>query len=150
MLMYGVNPEAIADLELAVKLGSQTVWPYFFLAHHYLGSDRFDDCRKFCERALDLPASNAMRSELLDWLAIAEAQLDFPIERVRRLFEDAIRLDLHNERAKKNFATFKALTGHPQSKKPVLDRRTESSLRAFGMAEYDLEKMRLPQMSLSA
>ena len=31
MLMYGINPEAIADLELAVKLGSQTVWPYFFL-----------------------------------------------------------------------------------------------------------------------
>ena len=91
-----------------------------------------------------------MHSELLDWLAIAEAQLNFPVERVRRLFEDAIRLDPHNERAKKNLATFKGLTGHLQSKKPVLDRRTESSLRAFGMAEYDLEKMRLPQMSMSA
>jgi tetratricopeptide (TPR) repeat protein len=150
MLMYGVNTEAIADLELAVKLGSQTVWPYFFLAHHYLSRDRFDDCRKLCEHALDLPASNAMHSELLDWLAIAEAQLNFPVERVRRLFEDAIRLDPQNERAKKNLATFNGLSGRPQSKKPILDRRTESSLRSFGMAEYDLEKMRLPQMSVSA
>ena len=150
MLMYGINSGAISDLELSVKLGSKTIWPYFFLAHHYLVSDRFDDCRKFCERALDLRASAPMRSELQDWLAIAEAQLSFPAERVRRLFEDAIRLDPHNERAKKNLSTFNGLAGRHPSTELVWDQRTEPSLRAFGMAEHDLEKMLILQMSLSA
>jgi len=150
MLMYGISPGAISDLELAVALGSKMIWPYFFLAHHYLVRNRLDDCRRFCERALDLCASAPMRSELLDWQAVAEAQLAFPAERVRRLFEDAIRLDPHNERAKKNLVTFNGLAGRRQSKEPVWDWRTEPSLRAFGMAEYDPEKMRIPQMSLSA
>lgn len=150
MLMYGINAGAISDLELAVKMASKTIWPYFFLAHHYLVSDRFDDCRKFCERALDLRTSDTIRSELLDWLAIAEAQLSFPAERVRRLFEDAIRLDPHNEHAKKNLSIFNGLAGRHPSTELVWNKRTEPSLRAFGMAEHDLEKMLILQMSLSA
>jgi len=150
MLMYGINSGAISDMELSVTLGTKAIWPYFFLAHHYLVCDRFDDCRKFCERALDLRASAPMSSELLDWLAIAEAQLGFPAERVRRLFEDAIRLDPHNDRAKKNLSTFIGLVGRLPSTELVWDKRTEPSLRAFGIAEHDFEKLQISQTSLSA
>ncbi len=150
MLMYGINPSAISDLETSVKMGSKTIWPYFFLAHHYLVSDRFDDCRKFCERAIELRASAPILSELLDWLSIAEAQLRFPAERVRRLFEDAICHDPHNDRAKKNLSIFNGLAGRHPSTELVWEKRTEPSIRAFGIAECDLNKLQLPQMSLSA
>ena len=150
MLMYGINSGAISDMEMSVKLRTETIWPYFFLAHHYLVCDRFDDCRKFCERALDLRASAPMSSQLLDWQAIAEAQLSFPAERVRRLFEDAIRLDSDNQRAKKNLSTFIGLVGRVPSTELVWDKRTETSLRAFGMAEHDLKKLQMSQKSLSA
>ena len=36
ILLYGSSPRAITDLELAVRQGSPVIWPYFYLAHHYL------------------------------------------------------------------------------------------------------------------
>jgi tetratricopeptide (TPR) repeat protein len=138
ILMYGLRPEAVTDLELAVKFGSSVVWPYFFLAHHYLAKERFEDCRKMCERALEMTSTDSMRSELMDWLAIAEAQLDFPKDRVRRRFEEAIRLDSSNERAEKNLATFNGLAGGRPKPAITWVRRSESVLRAYGLAEYSL------------
>src|SRR5262249_15621357 len=51
MLLYGTSPEALTDLELAVKYGAREIWPYFFLAHHCLISGRFDQCLAICQRA---------------------------------------------------------------------------------------------------
>jgi tetratricopeptide (TPR) repeat protein len=138
ILMYGVSPGAAADLELAVKDRSPAVWPYFFLAHHYLVKGRYEDCRKMCERASEMPATDAMRSELMDWLAIAEAQLGFPADRVRRRFEEAIRLDPSNDRAQKNLTTFEGLTGRRPEHSDVWVKPSESALRAYGLAEYTL------------
>ena len=61
-LRYGVDVFAADDFEQAIKLGSTNVWPYFFLAHQHLVNNRFDTCRRMCERALQFPASDEVRA----------------------------------------------------------------------------------------
>lgn len=106
LLRYGSSPHAISDFELAIKLGSQDVWPYFFLAHEYLVNARFDDCRSICERGLRKAATDRVRSELFECLAISQAALVYPGEVVRNAFENALRADPSNERARRNLATY--------------------------------------------
>ena len=50
ILLYGSSPCAVTDFEQAVTLGSPVVWPYLFLARHYLITNRFEQCRSMCER----------------------------------------------------------------------------------------------------
>jgi tetratricopeptide (TPR) repeat protein len=132
-LLYGATPRAITDLEVAIQNGSQEIWPYFFLAHHYLMTGRFDECRAMCERASHLPASAAVRSELAEWVAISEAEQAFPAEKVRASFEIAIRLDPANEWARRNLAAFEAALALPGKSKWQM--RSESALRASAQAE---------------
>src|ERR1019366_7406551 len=108
MLLYGTSLRAEADFELAIRRGSPVIWPYFFLAHHFLVNGRFQECRMLCERALEMPGSDAVKSELYEWLAISQTELGFPVEIIRKSFEAAIRLDLGNDRAQYNLAEFEA------------------------------------------
>jgi len=106
ILRYAVEANAADDFEQAIRLGSTKVWPYFFLAHHYLVNNRFEECRKMCEHALDLPASDEVRANLNEWLAISEAELGFPPERIRAAFEAAIRLAPDVDRIRWNLDVF--------------------------------------------
>src|SRR5207249_8780807 len=106
ILHYGSSPRAIADFEQAVGLRSPVFWPYFFLAHHYLATSRFEQCRFMCETGLRMPASDSAKSQLEEWRAIAQAELGFPPESVRAAFEAALRLDPSNELARRNQNAF--------------------------------------------
>ena len=132
-LLYGTSALAIKDLEMARDLGSSLIWPYVFLAHHNLQSGSFDDCRKLCERVLNMNGSAAVMSEVSEWMAIAQAELGFPVEIVHASFENAIRFDSSNDRARGNLEKFKAAS------KPVtvdvFEVRTAGSLRNSGLAE---------------
>jgi tetratricopeptide (TPR) repeat protein len=134
ILLYGSSSRAINDFELAVRNGCPVVWPYFFLAHHYLISRRFEDCRQMCERAGQMEASDAVKSELADWLAISQAELGFPLELVRAAFDKAIQLNPANERARRNLSAFESAIrpAFPQG----WDTQSEAALRAFGLAEW--------------
>jgi tetratricopeptide (TPR) repeat protein len=133
MLLYGASPRAITDLELAIQYGSPLIWPSVFLAHHYLLSGNFEECRKLCERSLSISGSAAVKSEVSEWMAISLAELGFPAEMVQASFDNAIRFDPSNERAKRNLAVFEA------ARRPVtvkqFDVRTAGSLRSLGLAE---------------
>jgi tetratricopeptide (TPR) repeat protein len=132
ILLYGSSPRAIADLELAAQQRSPVIWPYFLLAHHYLASGDFDGCRVLCERALDMAGPPAVQSELAEWLAIARSELGFPAEMVRESFDDAIRRDPSNERARRNLATFEAaLSTAPR----IYETRSAMAVRASGLSE---------------
>jgi tetratricopeptide (TPR) repeat protein len=133
MLLYGTSPRAIADFDLAVQNGSRIVWPCFFLAHHYLASGRFEDCAAMCDRGLHLPALTSVRSELTEWIAISQAELRFPPEIVRRTFEQAIRLDPANERARRNLSAFDA--EQPGLKRPWAEIRSEAEIRVLGQTD---------------
>jgi tetratricopeptide (TPR) repeat protein len=133
VLLYGTSPRAITDLEMAIRTDSPLIWPYVFLAHHNLVNHRFEECRKLCERALGMKGSPAVISEVSEWLAIAQAGLGFPAELVRGSFDNAIRFDPSNERAKRNLAAFEA------ANKPIavneLETRSVGAVRTSGLAE---------------
>ncbi len=135
MLMYGTDPNSAADFEQAIQLGTQLVWPYFFLAHQYLANNRFEDCRSMCERGLQCPASNRVHSELYEFLAISLTHLGYPEPFIRRAFENSIRVDPSNDRARRNLERFETavISRAPQPKN--WESRSESSLRAFAQEE---------------
>jgi tetratricopeptide (TPR) repeat protein len=136
ILQYGTSPRAITDFEQAVALGSPVVWPYLFLAHHDLATSRFEQCRVMCETGLRMRGSDAAKSQLEEWRAIAQAELGLPSESVRAAFEAALRLDPSNELAKRNQDAFDAslrvLRTSPRSR---WERKSEATVRQFGLAE---------------
>jgi tetratricopeptide (TPR) repeat protein len=134
ILTYGRSPQSPSDLEQAVKLRSPLVWPYFFLAHHYLVNNRDEECRRMCERGLAMEASRAVHSQLSEWLAIAEAELGFPPARVRAAFEEALRLDPSNEMARRNLERFEQALPR-RTTTMGWEKRSENTVRVFGQAE---------------
>jgi tetratricopeptide (TPR) repeat protein len=133
ILLYGSGPRAIHDLEAAARQGSPVIWPYFFLAHHYLVNGDFDRCRILCERAMEMAGSGAAKSELAEWLAISQSELGFPVEMVRASFENSIRLDPSNGRARRNLAAFEAASRPVPAR--VYETRSAAAVRASGLAE---------------
>jgi tetratricopeptide (TPR) repeat protein len=141
LILYGNAGSAVSDFEEAVKLGSPVVWPYYFLAHHYLSNNRLEECRSMCERGLLKQAPDRAKSQLYDWLGISQAELNYPAPAVRASFESAIRLDPTNERARENLSTFESTLNARQPQKRQWGTRTEYMVRAFGREEgasYDL------------
>lgn len=136
ILQYGQGPRAIADFDSAIRLESTLIWPYLFLAHHYLSTQQFDRCRVTCERGLQVEGSNVVKSQLEEWRAIAQSELGFSAELVRTAFEAAIRLDPSNEHAKRNLVRFEeALASNPRPQRLTWEQRSESAIRNFGLAE---------------
>src|SRR5207249_2002367 len=72
-LLYGISPRAIADFELAMQLGCQEAWPYFYMAHFFVTNNRFEECRLTCEQGLCKLAPPLIKSYLFVWLAISQA-----------------------------------------------------------------------------
>ena len=88
-----------------------------------------------CERALGKPAPERIQSELYEFLAISLASLGYPPPLVQKTFENAIRVDPSNERAKENLQKYlTALAAKPQ--KPIAwDRPSDSSVRRSGLQQ---------------
>ena len=139
VLLYGGSPQALADFEQAARLGSRLVWPYFFLAHHYLADARFEDARSACERGLLEKSSARVRSELQEFLAISLAGLGYPEEVVRRAFESSIRTDPANDRARRNLEKFESALAAREPRPRDWERQSESSLRASRTEEVRAE-----------
>jgi tetratricopeptide (TPR) repeat protein len=133
ILLYGESPRAVKDFESAIQSGSTAIWPFFFLAHHSLLGGLFERCRSLSERALEMEGSDAVKSELAEWLAISQSELGYPEEIVRESFDRSIRLDPSNERARRNLAAFEAAARPiPAS---VYEIRDRSAIRVSGMSE---------------
>ena len=97
---------AIEDLRNAIALRSKLVWPYFFMAHHHLINDQFEECLQIANRALHLATGDSIRSECLEWIAICQASLGHPTEIVRASFNAARRLAPTNDRIETNRQRF--------------------------------------------
>jgi tetratricopeptide (TPR) repeat protein len=136
ILRYGVEANAADDFEQAIRSGSTMVWPYFFLAHHYLINNRFEDCRRMSERALEFPASDEVRANLNEWLAISESELGFPAERIRAKFEAALRLAPDSNRIRGNLLAFETLVAHGRYGQNTWHKPNVSEVREVGRAGY--------------
>ena len=97
---------------------------------------RFNEGRRLCEEALERPGSPAVKSELSEWMAIAQAGLGYPAEMVRASFEDAIRLDPSNERARRNLNAFDSAVRPTAG---IWETRSPPSVRTSGLAERRYE-----------
>ncbi len=133
ILLYGVHYQAIVDLEAAVRLGSPLIWPYTFLAHHALMTHRYLECIKLCDKALEKEGSTQVRSEILEWEAIAQAGLDSSLLNIEQFFEQAARIDPANDRAKRNLKRVK--TAPRRTPPSYWEVRAEAALRTSGIAE---------------
>ena len=135
-ILYGTNAQSILDLEQSVRLGSDAITPYLFLAHHYLITNHFEAGRDICERGLMMLGSNAAKSRLEEWRAIAHAQLGATPHLVRAAFNSAIRFDPTNDLAKRNLAIYETTLATLQAPaNPMWEQQSPSVLRVFGMAE---------------
>jgi tetratricopeptide (TPR) repeat protein len=133
-LRYGVDPLAADDFEQAIRWGSRMVWPHFFLAHHHLVNNSFDKCRRMCERAMELPASDEVRANLNEWLAISETELGFPLELIRSAFEEAIRLAPGVDRIRRNLEEFESAATQRRFRRLQWDKPSDSVIQAVGQA----------------
>jgi tetratricopeptide (TPR) repeat protein len=135
MIVYGSDVSAIGDFEQAIRLNSPLVWPYFYLAHYLLIQGRYEECRKMCELALGKPAPERVQSELCEFLGIALTHLQYPAPVIQRAFENAIRVDPSNERARQNLQRFlEALATKPQ--KPIdWEQPSDNYIRNSGLQQ---------------
>ena len=139
---YGRSSGAITDFEEAERLGSTSVWPYFFLAHHCLITNRFDDCRVMCERGLRQAGSDAAKSQLEEWRAISQTALGFPPELVQTAFEAAVQWDPSNESAIRNRQAFEASKNAPDSRPlSTWEKKSEAAIRQFGIVERRFQSL---------
>lgn len=133
MLLYGASPLGIADLERAIQLGSPLIWPYAMLAHHALKTHRYKDCMKLCEIALEKVGSPAVKSEIHEWEGAAQAALEFSPGSFELAFEQAVRTDATNDRAKRNLKKVKRAPRKPPP--DYWEVRSEEAVRKSVMAE---------------
>ncbi|MGA7499165.1 MAG: hypothetical protein WBX00_20740 [Isosphaeraceae bacterium] len=138
ILLYGESPRAIDDFRLAIQQGSTLVWPYFFLAHYHVVTGQFEQCRHLCERGLEKGGSDAVNSELAEWLAISQSELGFPLDMVRGSFDASVRFDPSNERARRNLAAFEAATRPIRA--GLYETRTRAAVRASGLSARRLKR----------
>jgi tetratricopeptide (TPR) repeat protein len=133
IIVYGTDPAAISDLEQAIKLESPIVWPYFCVAHYLLTHGRFEDCRRMCEQALGKPAPERIQSELYEFLGISLTSLGYPVHVIQRVFENAIRVDPSNARARQNLQQFLAANSAMPQKPIPWEYASDSSVRSSGL-----------------
>lgn len=127
---YGSNVSSITDFEQAIKLNTQIIWPYYFMAHYLLSNNRMEECRVMCERAMEKVTPLRIQSELCEFLGIALTNLGYPRQVAQRAFENAIRVDPSNERARQNLQRFLTAIA-ANSPRPInWDRPSESYIRS--------------------
>jgi len=136
ILRYGMEPNAAHDFEQAIRSGSAIVWPYFFLAHHHLVNNRFNECRRMCDRALELPASDEVRANLNEWLAISETELGFPSEQIRAKFAAAVELTPDSDRIRRNLNEFENAVAQGSYHQRTWDKPNGSEVQAVGRCGY--------------
>ena len=135
ILRYGTDIGAVRDFEAAIREGTHLVWPRFFLAHHYLVNDRFAECLRVSEQAVELAASDSVRANLFEWIGISRSELGMPPDTVRNALEDALRLAPNNDRIRENFDAFENAIAS-QSLTVTWHKASEGTVQALGHTQY--------------
>lgn len=101
--------DALKDFAQAIQVGSTSVWPYFFLAHHALELGDYSQCLSLCGDALQRTDRRALLAQLHEWSGISRFILRLPTASVLDSFEQAVALDPTNERIRRNRAVAETL-----------------------------------------
>ncbi|MEZ4446692.1 MAG: hypothetical protein R3B72_46875 [Polyangiaceae bacterium] len=92
-MQRGDRPGALGDFRRAIGEGCSLVHPFVFLAHDALDHQSWRRARELAKQGLWREPSPTVRAQLLEWMAIAEANLDGDVDDVLALFDRAIASD---------------------------------------------------------
>ncbi len=135
VLLFGNSPRAVTDFKRAVEIDSQLIWPFLFLAHHFLATSQFEECRVQCEKGLRMSGSNVAKSRLEEYRAIAQVALGFSSDSVRAAFESAIRLNPSNDLARSNFKAYEEALRQQNTSNSWWTQANPASLRQIESSE---------------
>ena len=141
LLLYGSQTETAVEAfrRVVSNEGSPLVWPYFFLAHHYLLRQNYSESLKMGKQARARATTNPVRAELFQWQAICLSESGYPPGVVRPLFEKALSLDPSNERIRKNSEAYKeSLADERDTHWDIEAEETLRTERAPRMSELEL------------
>jgi tetratricopeptide (TPR) repeat protein len=100
------EPTAIDDFREAIRLGEESYYPSYFLAHAALVRGQFVEAEAWCQRALQQRPPRETEVQLFEWMALCRAQAGAPREQVRELFGKAQQLDPEDPRIRHNRDVF--------------------------------------------
>lgn len=103
------SPESVADLKAAADRGSKVFLPYYYLAHHYLTRKDWMAVRIDALRALSLHRPVTVTARLLEWLAIADVELDADVTGARNKLRQAASLLPTSPSIQRNLAIVNSL-----------------------------------------
>lgn len=136
MLRYGENSlAAVSDFDHAIQHGSSLVWPYYFLSHHFLLSMQFRECLSMSTEGLQREATDSVRADLYEWIAISNASLGVPRQVVEESFQLALGLAPANTRIRENYELYeRSLSPSMNWQKPTPGEVSRLRLEEFEMA----------------
>ncbi len=86
----GMRDDALQDFEDAVKAGTVLIWPFLYLAYEAASHGRWRELATYAHGGLRHARSGPFRARLLEWSAIAAANLGASADRVKVLFDAAL------------------------------------------------------------
>jgi tetratricopeptide (TPR) repeat protein len=123
-LIYGrtqfATQLAVEDFDRALRLETSLAIPFYFIAHFLLHSEKFDDCLNVVDNGLQKHGSQRLKSEMLEFKAIALAATNRPPELVRKTFKEAELVDETNERVLSNLANYERDLAVPPAREPYI------------------------------
>jgi tetratricopeptide (TPR) repeat protein len=99
---------AMTDFKRAIALGTNLVWPYFYLAHDALTSGRFEACTLYCRDGIYHAPPGRVRARLYEWWAIATFELERASGEVVPRFQWALADDPLDLTIEGNYRTYRS------------------------------------------
>ncbi|MBI3736734.1 hypothetical protein HY256_09510 [Candidatus Sumerlaeota bacterium] len=109
------NPTlALEDFAIAVRQGSDSAIPYFYLAHQSIMGGEYKKCLELSHAALarlemSFQGSIEMQADLTEWIAISLVGLGAPSHRINAYFQTACEMDPQDQKLKRNWAVYESL-----------------------------------------
>lgn len=104
----GMRDDALQDFGEAVKAGTVLVWPFLYLAYDAALHGRWHELAVHAHGGARRVRSGPFRARLLEWSAIAAANLGAPSDRVKVLLDAALSEDPSDPTIRANLARFHA------------------------------------------
>jgi tetratricopeptide (TPR) repeat protein len=139
LLLYGSQTDqAVEAFAKVTQQGTPNVWPYLFLAHYHLSNKNYGASLEMGREAWARATGNLEQAQLLEWQAICLAELHYPAEMVRSIFQQAVSLNPSNDWITKNLAAFDAVAETKESAWHIEEASQLKPQRADSVRELEL------------
>ncbi|MEM1250480.1 MAG: hypothetical protein AAGK22_29210 [Acidobacteriota bacterium] len=106
----GDGGAALGDFRAAIDLGTALPWPYLHTSHAALQMARWEEAERLAQIGANLSPRGPLRARLLEFVAIAAANLGRADGHVRRVFELAMLDNPFDPTLRKNAAAYEKAT----------------------------------------